>query len=62
MKKNKLQSKTLWFNGLTILVVIATAYGYVPDQDVADTTSNLLLALSPLVNIALRFLTTQPLK
>lgn len=55
------QSKTIIFNTLTILVVVATFFGYTPNQELSDTTASILLALSPLINIALRFVTDKKL-
>jgi hypothetical protein len=55
-------SKTVWFNALTIITVIATMFGYVPDQELAENTSAILLSLTPLINLALRFVTTKPIK
>ena len=52
-------SKTVWFNGLTALVVVATFFGYTPNQELADQTTNFLLVSSPLVNMLLRFVTTR---
>ena len=57
--KKAIQSKTIWFNTLTALTVIATAFGYTPNQDVAEITTTLLLALTPIVNIILRFVTNK---
>jgi hypothetical protein len=54
-------SKTVWFNILTIFTVTASMFGYVPDQEVADTTSSVLLALSPIINLALRMITDKGL-
>lgn len=56
------KSKTIIFNTLTIVVVIATMFGYVPDQDLAETTSGILLVLSPIINLVLRYFTTEPIK
>ena len=60
--KKKIQSRTLWFNGLTVLVVIATFFGYTPDQQIAEQTTATLLALAPLVNIGLRLVTKTELE
>lgn len=57
MNKNFLKSKTVWFNILTGLVVVATFFGYVPNESVSSTVSGALLALAPLVNIGIRFVT-----
>jgi hypothetical protein len=56
------QSKTIIFNTLTILVVVATFFGYTPNQELAENTSAILLALAPLINIALRFVTDKAIK
>lgn len=55
------QSKTFWFNVLTIITVVATFYGYVPNQGLADQASGILIAVSPLINLILRFITTKGL-
>jgi len=55
------QSKTIWFNVLTAFTVVATLFGYVPDQEVADNTSSILLALSPIINLLLRLMTDKGL-
>lgn len=55
--KHLYQSKTIWFNALTVLFVVATFLGYTPNQELAETTSNLLIALAPIVNIVLRLVT-----
>lgn len=52
-------SKTLWFNALTILVAVATSYGYVPDQSLADHAAGALLFIAPAVNIVLRLVTSR---
>lgn len=51
------QSRTVWYNLLTVIVVSATFLGYTPNQDLADTVSSLLVAISPIVNIVLRLVT-----
>lgn len=53
------KSKTVLFNALTALVVIATFFGYVPDQDFAQNVSGILIGLAPVINIALRAVTTK---
>ena len=57
--KNFLYSKTIWFNAVTILVVIVTMFGYTPDQQLANQTSTLLVTLSPIINLVLRYFTTK---
>lgn len=59
--KNWYESKTVWFNVLAALVLVATYFGYgdfVADQRVVD----LIGALAAVINIALRFRTSQALK
>jgi len=55
------QSKTIWFNVLTIIVVLATGLGYTPNAQIAAQTSQVLLLASPVVNAILRFYTKQPI-
>lgn len=59
-KKPFYKSKTVLFNGITILVVIATFFGYTPNQELAEQASNVLIAITPIANLALRFVTKQP--
>lgn len=59
--KSSLKSKTLWFNALTVVIVVSTFFGFVPNQDLAEQTSAFLLAASPIINIFLRFLTNKGL-
>lgn len=54
-------SKTLWFNALTVLVVIATHFGYVPDPDFTEKAASVLLIVAPAVNFALRLVTEKPI-
>lgn len=51
------QSKTVWFNVVTLIVVFATFFGYTPNQDLAEQATTILIALSPLINLVLRFVT-----
>lgn len=51
------QSKTFWFNALTLITVFATVFGYAPNQELADTVSGALVLVAPLVNILLRVVT-----
>ena len=60
--KHTYQSKTIWFNAITIIVVFATMFGYTPNEELANTTATVLVALSPLINIALRFVTDKAVK
>lgn len=59
MNKKFYKSKTVWFNALTVLIVLATASGYTPNAEVAETTSAILLAIAPVVNLVLRSVTNK---
>ena len=54
------KSKTLWFNGLTLVVVVATGFGFAtfqPDPEIQAVGLGIVAA----VNLALRALaTSQP--
>jgi hypothetical protein len=54
-------SKTLWFNGLTVLVVVATFLGWTPNQDLANQATGILVTIAPVLNIVLRLVTKQPI-
>jgi hypothetical protein len=56
------RSKTIWFNALTIVVAGATMFGYAPDEDLLETVTGTLIALSPVVNLVLRFVTKRPVE
>lgn len=60
--KNLFASKTVWFNVLTVIVVLATLFGYTPNQELATDVSTILTALNPVINILLRLVTKQPVK
>ena len=62
MTKSIFQSKTLWFNALTILVAAATFFGYTPNQEMAEGVTTYLLSLAPVVNIALRLVTKKAVR
>mgnify|MGYP001558755394 CR=1 FL=1 len=59
--KSLMKSKIVWFNGLTILVTLATFFGYTPNQELSGQVTTFLLLLAPVVNLLLRFITTQGL-
>ena len=48
------KSRTFWYNGLTIVLVLATYAGYVPNESLTLQVKGLLVALAPLVNLLLR--------
>ena len=51
------RSKTVWFNVLTVILVIASFFGFSPDPDTEKQTREFLLITIPLVNLLLRFIT-----
>lgn len=57
--KHWYQSKTIWFNLITILVVVATFFGYTPNQELADDITLFLITMSPAINFALRLITNK---
>lgn len=59
--KKAIHSKTIIFNALTVIIVIATFFGFTPNPEVAEMTSGTLLALAPIVNLVLRFVTKEPI-
>jgi len=61
MTKAFWKSKTIWFNFLTIVMVLATAIGYKPNAELAESVGALLVALSPFVNFFLRVTTEKKL-
>lgn len=57
-KKSPVKSKTVWINGLTTAAgVITAATGMIPPPALPY-----VLVVQGLINIALRFMTTQPIK
>ena len=61
MGKDYWKSKTLWFNVLTLAVIIAEAFGYVdfvPNEDIAEYAT----ALVTIINVILRIVTKEPIK
>lgn len=59
--KSFIKSKIIWFNALTILVTLATFFGYTPDQELSGQVTIFLLLSAPVVNLLLRVITTQGL-
>ena len=53
------KSKKFWFNALTIVTVVATFFGYTPNQELADQTSVALLTFAPIVNLLLTMFATK---
>ena len=60
--KNITKSKTMIFNALTVIVVFATFFGYETNSELASQTQAIILALTPLVNLALRAITKEPVE
>jgi len=50
-------SKVVWFNGVTIIVAVATFLGWTPDQNLMAQLTAFLTAIAPVVNLGLRFVT-----
>lgn len=57
--KSWYQSKTIWFNLVTVIVTFATLYGYTPDIELSQKITAFLLVLAPVVNVVLRLFTTK---
>lgn len=55
------KSKTFWFNGITLLVTVAVFFGYTPNEALAQTVKNFLMAVGPIINILLRIKNNEPL-
>lgn len=58
--KSIFESKVFWANALTVLIVLAGAFGITPNQVLMHNLGALLLTISPVINIVLRFFTSQP--
>lgn len=54
-------SKTVWFNILTIVTAVAAYLGWNPDQQITMNVAGFLVAASPIINLALRLLTSKPI-
>lgn len=52
-------SKTLIFNFLTVVIAAATLFGFTPNQELFKQATDILLVLSPIVNVLLRFVTSK---
>ncbi len=59
-------SKTIWFNVLTAIIIIASLFGYNSTEATssgwAQSLATALVAVSPVINIALRFWTEKGIK
>lgn len=56
------KSKTVWFNILTAIIVIAGMLGYDVDNAMTSELATSLIAVSPVVNLVLRGWTKSPIK
>lgn len=54
-------SKTFWFNALTVIVAVAAYFGFGDFNPNGDTVE-LGAVIVAVINIILRFVTTQPIK
>lgn len=61
MPKSPLYSKTLWINGLTVVIAVLTAVSGMADQIPPQAMPYIVAAIA-VANFALRFLTDSPLK
>lgn len=59
--KSPLLSKTIWFNILAILVLVATHFGFDMQAHTPANSENILAVIILVINIILRFVTTQPI-
>jgi len=59
MKKNALKSKTIWFNLLSIALVVIGTNEF---KDIIGDHASILFMLQSVINIALRFVTKEPVK
>jgi hypothetical protein len=53
------RSKTFWFNALTVLVVVASFFGYEQNQELATDVQTFIVTFNPLINIVLRAITNK---
>ena len=61
MGKDWYKSKVLWFNVLALLVIVATAFGFV-DFEAAPEVEQIGMVIVTIVNLLLRFMTKEPVK
>lgn len=59
-------SKTFWFNALSAVLAVAMFFGFSPNQEVTESTTNalnnpmLMVIFTSIGNMVLRLVTTQP--
>lgn len=59
------QSKTILFNTLAIIVLVATQFGFADftlDQHTIETVLKILAGVTALANLGLRFVTEKPIQ
>lgn len=59
------QSKTIIFNVLAIIVLVATQFGFADftlDQHTIDTVLKILAGVTALANVGLRYMTDKPIR
>lgn len=61
MEKAFYVSKRFWFNALTVIFVAAQFFGFTPNEALAEQTTNVLVAIVPLINIFLAWVSKKPL-
>ena len=61
MSKHWLASKTLWFNGLAVLLSVWLSFGF-GEFTPSPEASEISTALIAIINIVLRFATTQAIR
>ena len=55
------KSKTMVFNALTIVIVLASFFGFILNQELSEQVAGGLLGLAPIINLLLRFVTKTPI-
>lgn len=55
------QSKTFWFNVLALVATVATSFGYADFQP-SPELANYALVVVTIINVALRFITKEPIQ
>ena len=53
------KSKKFWFNALTVVTVLATLFGYTPNQELSDQVTGVLVTFAPVVNLLLTMFATK---
>jgi len=61
MTKSLFKSKTFYFNVLALLIAVAGPFGF-SDFEPSPVVAQIVLILVPLANVALRYVTKQPVR